>query len=75
MCIRDSDRTVQTFEKIVEEEGARNVPDHYALLEVPEDEEDYQALKRRMTSCNIKPIWYPNGEHQNVGELLSLLIV
>tara|TARA_R110002074_G_scaffold373069_2_gene548763 strand:+ start:13400 stop:14494 length:1095 start_codon:yes stop_codon:yes gene_type:complete len=74
-CSMNVDRTVQTFEKIVEEEGARNVPDHYALLEVPEDEEDYQALKRRMTSCNIKPIWYPNGEHQNVGELLSLLIV
>lgn len=74
-CSMNIDRTVQTFEKIVEEETARKVPEHYALLEVPEDEEAYQALKQRMTACNIKPIWYPNGEHQLVEELLSLLIV
>jgi hypothetical protein len=74
-CSMSIDRTVQTFEKIVQEETARKVPDHYALLEAPEDEDTFQALKQRMTACNIKPIWYPNGEHQLVDEMLSLLIV
>ncbi|MFT6218543.1 MAG: hypothetical protein ACJA2Y_001405 [Cycloclasticus pugetii] len=74
-CSMNIDRTVQTFEKIVAEETAHKVPEHYALLEVPEDDEAYQALKQRMIACNIKPIWYPNGEHQLIEELLFLLIV
>ena len=74
-CSMNIDRTVQTFEKIVQEESAQKVPDHYALLEVPEDEATFQTLKQRMTACNIKPIWYPNGEHRLVEELLTLLIV
>ena len=74
-CSMNIDRTVQTFEKIVHEETARKVPDHYALLEVPEDEDAFQVLKQRMTTCNIKPIWYPNGEHELVEDLLALLIV
>jgi hypothetical protein len=74
-CSMNVDRTVQTFKKIVEDETAQKVPEHYALLEAPEDDDDYQALKQRMTACNIKPIWYPSGEHQLVEELLTLLIV
>jgi hypothetical protein len=71
-CSMNVDRTVQTFQKVVEEETAQKVPEHYALLEVPDDDDAYLALKQRMVSCNVKPIWYPNGEHQLVEEFLSL---
>ena len=74
-CSLNLDRTVQTFEKIVEEETPQKVPEHYALLEVPDEDDAYQALKDRMVACNIKPIWYPNGEHHLVEELLALLVV
>lgn len=74
-CSMNIDRTVQTFQKIVEEETAQKVPEHYALLEVPDDEDAYQALKQRMIACNVKPIWYPSGEHQLVEKFLSLLII
>jgi ssDNA-binding Zn-finger/Zn-ribbon topoisomerase 1 len=40
-CSMNVDRTVQTFEKIVAEETARKVPEHYALLE---------AQKKMMTT-------------------------
>lgn len=72
-CGLGVDRTMHTFEKILEEEGRENIPDHFSIVEAPADDDKFDELNKRLIDCNIHPIWFPNGEYELVKEILNLL--
>ena len=73
-CSLSADRTVQTFMRVAQLEGQDNLPHHYALLPCPEDNVKRQAIDERLADAHITPLWYPEGEHEHVEQVLELLL-
>ena len=73
-CSLAADRTIQTFLKVAQDEGAENLPHHYALLAAPADPEKRRTIDRRLADARITPLWYPEGEHGYVEQFLQLLL-
>jgi hypothetical protein len=73
-CSLSADRTIQTFMRVAGEEGPDSLPHHYALLPSPTDGDTRQTLDRRLADAHITPLWYPDGEHDHVAEILELLL-
>jgi hypothetical protein len=73
-CSLAADRTIMTFMKIAQEEGAENLPHHYAFLPCADDPDDRTRIDQRLADAHITPIWYPDGEHQMLEEILELLL-
>jgi hypothetical protein len=67
------DRTIQTFAKIAQDVGADSLPHHYAILACPADLARKAKLEQRLADAHISAIWYPEGEHNYVEQLLELL--
>ncbi len=67
------DRTIQTFAKIAQEVGADSLPHHYAILPCPADPDQKTKLEHRLADAHISAIWYPEGEHNHVEQILELL--
>lgn len=72
-CSLAYDRTIQTFAKIAQEVGADSLPHHYAILPCPSDPDQKSKLEQRLADAHISAIWYPEGEHTHVEEILELL--
>lgn len=72
-CSLDVDRTVKTFELILEGGEKNQIADHYAIIEKPEDDEKFQDLDRQLMVCNIKPIWFDSGNYERVSEIIELM--
>ena len=72
-CSLDVDRTVKTFEHILEAGESTKIADHYAIIEKPEDDDKYLALDQQLMVCNIKPIWFDNGSYEKIGEIIELM--
>lgn len=73
-CSLSADRTVQTFMRVAQLEGQDNLPHHYALLSCPADGDRRQVIDQRLADAHITPLWYPEGEHEYVEEILKLLL-
>ena len=73
-CSLAADRTILTFMKIAQQEGSENLPHHYALLASPDDSDRRSLIEQRLADAHITPIWYPDGEHESVEEILELLL-
>lgn len=75
-CSLDSDRMMQLFKCISEQQNGQNLPSHYAFLEQPEDPTTLQLRERFVSERHILPIWYANedGDHKAVEALLTLLL-
>lgn len=70
-CSLSVDRTMKTFEKVLQDELLRpKVADHYAIVEQPDDIQKFNALDMQLQRCNIKPIWYECGHHEKVLDIL-----
>lgn len=69
-CSLQQDRTMSVLESTV---LLRQGVSHYAVLERPKDDDHFQARKKFLGDRNIRCIWYPNGEHGNLGLLLAAL--
>ena len=41
---------------------------------VPADEDRRRTINRRLGDANITPLWYPEGEHEHVEQMLELLL-
>lgn len=65
---------MQTFMKVAQEEGADNLPHHYALLPCPSDPEKRRRSFQRLADAHISPLWYPEGDHEHVEQILKLLL-
>lgn len=68
-CSLNTDRTIKTMIQVVEEEGAEELPKHYALLSDLEDDEERKAKQKTLAKANIFPIWY-SGEHEECIEAI-----
>ncbi len=68
-CSLSSDRTIQTMMQIVKEEGANEIPRHYALLADIKDDNLRKEKQRFLAKANIFPIWY-DGDHEESIEAL-----
>jgi hypothetical protein len=73
-CSLTTDRTLQTFIRVAGEEGPHGLPHHYALLPCPSDGAEKRKIDQRLADAHITPLWYPNGEHEYVEEILELLL-
>lgn len=71
-CSLEQDRTVETFKKLTEVYGHREMADHYAIIEAPGDPCKLREREEILRECNIKPIWFECGEYNKVDEILSL---
>jgi len=73
-CSLAADRTIQTFMRVAQLEGADNLPHHYALLACPTDATKKSSIDQRLADAHITPLWYPDGEHERVEQVLTLLL-
>jgi len=73
-CSLSADRTIQSFIRVAGELGGDSLPHHYALLACPADAEKMRILDQRLADAHITPLWYPDGEHDHVEQILQLLI-
>jgi hypothetical protein len=73
-CSLSADRTIQTFMRVAQLEGQENLPHHYALLSCPTEVAAKTAIDQRLADAHITPLWYPDGEHDHVEQILSLLL-
>lgn len=73
-CSLSADRTIQTFMRVAQLEGQDNLPHHYALLASPADVGKRQTIDQRLADAHITPLWYPEGEHEHVEQILRLLL-
>lgn len=47
---------------------------HFAILEAPDNENEFDSRQRYLTSCGIIPIWYSKGHYEEVRKYLEQLI-
>jgi hypothetical protein len=73
-CSLSADRTILTFTKVAQELGGDNLPHHYALLACPAANAQRQVIEQRLADAHITPLWYPEGEHEHVEQVLELLL-
>jgi hypothetical protein len=73
-CSLSADRTIQTFMRVAQLEGQDNLPHHYALLACPTDGTRKDIIDQRLSDAHITPLWYPEGEHEYVEQILALLL-
>ena len=72
-CSLEKDRTLDLFRQI-KQQSEYEIPDHYALLPLPDDQQERQQKETNLLELNIQPIWYPNEEHDYVELLLRLVL-
>jgi len=79
-CSLEQDKTLELFQLVVDE-GAFEVPDHYALLNAPPTAEDRAQKEARLLKLKIQPLWYetPEGadgkpDHGLLEQILRLAI-
>jgi len=73
-CSLTADRTVHTFVRVTGDEGPDNLPHHYAVVACPADADGRRAIDQRLADAHITPLWYPEGEHEHVEQILELLL-
>ncbi|TAZ59942.1 SIR2 family protein [Rhizobium leguminosarum] len=70
-CSLHFDRTLQVFQKVMDERGASDIPPHFAIIEAPTDASDLVRRNKSLSDVGIIPIFYPSGEHFKLKEILS----
>lgn len=79
-CSLEQDKTLALFQRIVDE-GAFEIPDHFAILNEPDDAALKAQKEARLLHLKVRPIWYPaplsiNGkpDHSMLEQILRLAI-
>lgn len=73
-CSLTVDRTLSAIRTFVQENGHDNVARHYAFVPAPVSEAEKIARREALSECNIYPIWYPDGTHDESIEALLLAL-
>lgn len=71
-CSLISDRYLQIL-RDVRETAPDFLPEHFAILNAPEDADEFAARDRFMAGHGITPIWFADGEWDRPAEILKLL--
>ena len=69
-CSLQQDRTVAIFKRVADKVQSR----HFGIVQLPNDVGEYRKRREYLLSRNIRPIWYPEGKHQNIEILLRFLV-
>jgi Arc/MetJ-type ribon-helix-helix transcriptional regulator len=70
-CSLHTDRTVNILRALHDELAALT---HYAIVEAPHDPALFQARRRSLLDMGISPLWFEQGEFEQVGQLLERLV-
>jgi len=69
-CSLKQDRTGQMVRQLADRNPAFR---HFAILEYPENEEKYRERIDELSLANIRPIWYPQKQHEKIEQILAYL--
>ncbi|HYI01143.1 SIR2 family protein [Hyalangium sp.] len=69
-CSLTVDRTIKILGQLSSQPVA---PEHYAIVEAPDSQEDFRLRRRALSGLRIVPIWYPRARHHSVEVLLRAL--
>lgn len=73
-CSLEQDKTLELF-KNVKDENQFDIPEHFALLPIPDKSSVKIRKENRLLKLEIHPIWYPpDDKHSLVEKLLKLAI-
>jgi hypothetical protein len=70
-CSLDKDRTTEVLETIGKKYPANT---HYAVLEIPETDEEFDSRNAHLRRMGVRPIWYRKGKYGEINEHLSDLV-
>ena len=68
-CSLLQDRTLDVLEHVCNT-GAGRAPDHFAILEAPPNDDEWDTREIALSQLNIFPIWFPAGEFDAVEAVL-----
>ncbi len=71
-CSLIADRYLSCLKKVFEQ-NKESMPDHFAILTAPDDEQELRAHDEFLASHGISPIWYEEGDWEAPGEILQQL--
>lgn len=74
-CSLTVDRTLTAMKAFVQANGHDNIARHYAFLPAPGNDADKNARRDALIECNVYPIWYPAGAHDESIEALLLALM
>lgn len=74
-CSLTVDRTLTAMKAFVQANGHDNIARHYAFLPVPGNDVEKNARRDALIECNVYPIWYPAGAHDESIEALLLALM
>lgn len=74
-CSLTVDRTLTAMKAFVQANGHDNIARHYAFLPAPGNDADKNARRDALIECNVYPIWYPAGAHDDSIEALLLALM
>lgn len=79
-CSLEQDKTLELFQQVVDE-AAFEIPDHFAVLNEPEDAALKLQKEARLLHLKVRPIWYSTPlsidgkpDHQMLEKILRLAI-
>jgi len=70
-CSLDKDRTTEVLASIHSQHPATS---HYAFMQIPDADEKFEERVRALRNMGVRPIWYPEGEHQEIENYLADLV-
>ena len=71
-CSLIADRYLNNLKEVFEQNG-ESMPDHFAILTAPDDEQELRKRDQFLAAHRISPIWYAEGDWDAPGEILQLL--
>ncbi|MEO6280343.1 SIR2 family protein [Roseateles sp.] len=74
-CSLTVDRTLTAMKSFVQANGHDNIARHYAFLPAPGSDAEKNARRDALLACNVYPIWYPAGAHDESIEALLLALM
>lgn len=74
-CSLTVDRTLTAMKAFVQANGHDNIARHYAFLPAPRSDAERNARRDALVECNVYPIWYPAGAHDESIEALLLALM
>ncbi len=72
-CSLEKDKTLELFD-LVMKDADFDVPDHFAVLPVPDGAETKNQKEARLNDLKIRTLWYPQGEHNYVESYIKLAL-
>jgi hypothetical protein len=70
-CSLKTDRTVKVLRALHDELAALT---HYAFMEAPRDPALFQERRRSLLDMGISPLWFEEGQFEQIGQLLERLV-